>query len=110
MLAHCFYPPYITEEIGTQRTVTVNRQFNNIQMGRNQFENLFIRRCLFVCNPFHRIGKHLQFRFDYSHINLLFTLEISIKRTSSLLRSHGNIIHCRSIHPLLGKELAGYIN
>jgi len=109
-LTYLLYPPNVAKEISPERPITEYHLFHCIQTRVYHFNHLLVRRYILLRHTLHHVRKHIQLRFDNSHINIFLALKIGIKRSPTFFRSEGNIIHRGILNTHFSKQLTGYIH
>ena len=110
VLAYLLNGPDVAEEFCTQVTIADHRLFDRDEMGIDEFDNFVLRRYAFCRHFVELIAQPFKFRFDNGIIDVFFTAEISIQRTATFPRRHGDVVHRCAVEPLLGKKLARHVD
>ena len=95
----------ITEEFRLERTITDHRIAHLVEAANNIALELLVSRNLERRYLFDGLDDVAHLTVNDSQENLRLRLEIRIKRTSSLLRPCGNLVHCRIVEALRGEQL-----
>ena len=110
ILAHFLHRPDVTEELGAQVAVAHHRFLDHAQVSVDELHDLVLRPNLFRGHLVELVAQPFELRLDDSVIDILFSVEIGIKRAAAFARGHGNVIHRRAGKSVLGEELSRHIH